>query len=208
VSLILEALKKLEREKKTPERGFLVTTAPAWPSRSESGLRRVHVAAGLAVAATVALGAWFVLGVTRPRRAAQAPPPAAAPVRPPSPAASVFAPRLATSPRPLPVPPSSAPPAAAAPPVTLPPRALDTKPAAAPAATLASEAPEDAPPPAPAKDAELRLQAVSRRDGKPVAVLNGRLVHEGDAFDDVRVLRIGETEVEIEVGGQRRVLGF
>jgi hypothetical protein len=41
-----------------------------------------------------------------------------------------------------------------------------------------------------------------------VAVLSGRLVYEGDAFDNVRVVRIGEAEVEVEVDGQRRVLGF
>ena len=68
--------------------------------------------------------------------------------------------------------------------------------------------PENAPSPEPSPDTELRLEAVSRRDGRPIAVISGRLVHEGDAFDNVRVLRIGETEVELEVDGQRRVLGF
>jgi hypothetical protein len=52
------------------------------------------------------------------------------------------------------------------------------------------------------------LNAISRQDGHPVALLNDRLVREGDAFDGVRIVRIGETEVEIEVGGKRRVIGF
>ena len=37
--------------------------------------------------------------------------------------------------------------------------------------------------------------------------LDGR-VFEGDSFDGVKVLRIGEAEVEVEVRGQRRVLRF
>jgi hypothetical protein len=41
-----------------------------------------------------------------------------------------------------------------------------------------------------------------------VAILNDRLVREGDAFDGIRVLRIGEAEVEVEVGGVRRVIRF
>jgi hypothetical protein len=68
--------------------------------------------------------------------------------------------------------------------------------------------PTEAPSPRPSADLELRLEAVSQRDGQPVAVLSGRLVHEGDAFDNVRVIRIGEAEVEIEVDGRRRVLSF
>ena len=56
--------------------------------------------------------------------------------------------------------------------------------------------------------AGLLLQAISERDGKPIAVLNSRVVHEGDRFDGVTVVRIGADEVEIEVQGQRRVLRF
>jgi hypothetical protein len=60
----------------------------------------------------------------------------------------------------------------------------------------------------PAPGAGLQLQAIGERDGKPVAVLSNRLVHEGDAFDGVTVVRIGADEVEIEVRGRRRVLRF
>jgi len=202
VSLILEALKKLERERKTPQRGFLVTTPAAWPSRGEGGLRAAYVLAGLAVAAGV-LGAWLVLGRARPRPVEAVPAPPAAALRPLPPALSLPAP--ATSLRRFPgssPPPSSTPPAAAAPAATLAAAATE----AAPPAELASERPEDAPPPS--GPTELSLQAISRKDGKPVAVLSGRLVYEGDAFDNVRVVRIGEAEVEVEVDGQRRVLGF
>jgi hypothetical protein len=55
---------------------------------------------------------------------------------------------------------------------------------------------------------DLRLQAIAERDGHPVALINDRLVREGDSFDGVTVLRIGVAEVEIEVRGQRRVLRF
>ena len=57
--------------------------------------------------------------------------------------------------------------------------------------------------------AELMLEdAITLRDGRPVALVNDRLVFEGDSFDGVRILRIGEAEVEVEVRGQRRVLRF
>jgi hypothetical protein len=45
-------------------------------------------------------------------------------------------------------------------------------------------------------------------EGQPVAVLSNRVVHEGDHFDGVTVVRIGADEVEIEVKGQRRTLRF
>ena len=52
------------------------------------------------------------------------------------------------------------------------------------------------------------LQAISRKDGRPVAILNDRLGREGDSFDGVKILRIGEADVEIEVGGDRQVVRF
>jgi hypothetical protein len=55
---------------------------------------------------------------------------------------------------------------------------------------------------------ELVLQAISERDGSPVALVNDRLVREGDSFDGVTVVRIGASEVEVEVRGRRRVLRF
>jgi hypothetical protein len=41
-----------------------------------------------------------------------------------------------------------------------------------------------------------------------VALINDRLLFEGDSFDGVKVLRIGQAEVEVEVRGKRRVLTF
>ena len=59
-----------------------------------------------------------------------------------------------------------------------------------------------------AEDVVFRLSAISTQDGEPVALLNDRLVREGDAFGGVRILRIGATEIEIEVDGERRTIGF
>ena len=46
------------------------------------------------------------------------------------------------------------------------------------------------------------------QEGGPVAVLNGRLMREGQSLDDVRVVRIGPDEVELESHGRRRILKF
>jgi hypothetical protein len=54
----------------------------------------------------------------------------------------------------------------------------------------------------------LVLQAISERDGRPIALLSDRLVWEGDEFDGVRVVRIGEAEVEVEWKGRRSVIRF
>ena len=59
-----------------------------------------------------------------------------------------------------------------------------------------------------AQGSEFHLSAISTRDGEPIALLNDRLVREGDAFEGVRILRIGKTEIEIEVDGERRTIGF
>ncbi len=55
---------------------------------------------------------------------------------------------------------------------------------------------------------EVRLNAITQRDGRPMALINDRLVFEGDSFDGIKVLHIGEAEVEVEIRGQRRVLRF
>jgi hypothetical protein len=53
-----------------------------------------------------------------------------------------------------------------------------------------------------------QLQAISRRDGRAVAVLNDRLVYEGDSLDGATVLHIGEADVELEIDGRRVSVGF
>ena len=75
----------------------------------------------------------------------------------------------------------------------------------------AAPAPAVAPPPAAAAAPavpELRLTAISERDGAPIAVVNDSVVREGDRVDGARVLRIAPTEVVVEVGGARRTLRF
>jgi hypothetical protein len=174
MSLILEALRKLDREKQTPERGFVVVASEPWPASPRHRGRAVV----LALVALVAGVATVFFGRT----------PAVLPI--PSPTVTVS---------PTPTPPS-------VPATTLlvastprPVAALRTAPAAAP---LASPRPPTASPPS------LVLQAISERDGKPIALLSDRLVREGDEFEGVRVIRIGEAEVEIEWHGQRSVVRF
>ena len=56
--------------------------------------------------------------------------------------------------------------------------------------------------------ARFRLTAISERDGKPVAMLNERMVFEGDSWDDVTVVRIGDSDVELKVAGKTVVVSF
>jgi hypothetical protein len=78
-----------------------------------------------------------------------------------------------------------------------------TPPAADPAPARSGAVPERTPP-----GPILLLHAISEQDGAPIAVVNERVVREGDSFDGVRILRIGATEVEVEVDGARRTLRF
>ena len=43
----------------------------------------------------------------------------------------------------------------------------------------------------------LVLQAISERDSRPIAIINDRLVNEGDKLGSIRVLRIGDDSVEV-----------
>jgi hypothetical protein len=53
------------------------------------------------------------------------------------------------------------------------------------------------------------LQAVSTRDGAPIAMVNGRLVREGDTIDGFRVTKIaGETVTGTRADGTEAVLVF
>lgn len=181
MSLILEALKKLDREKKAPDRGFLVVGAVPWPAPRP----RPWLPALLMVAAGVAVGSalWFAW---RARTHEETPKRSA-----PSSSIAVAAPGAAATPAAAVV---------AAPPTTLRPGAARIERLGVPATPVPAAASEPG--------AGLVLQAISERDGKPIAVLNSRLVHEGDRFDGVTVIRIGADEVEIEVQGRRRTLRF
>lgn len=186
MSLILEALRKLDREKAAPDRGFVVLGSANWPERS-----RLRVLVGVAVTAML-VGAMASAWALRRRAPAPTAPLAEAPA-PTTPGTAPAAASLVTKPsRPaVGAPPEPASPAAVPLPAAPASDALPAAPAATPAA-----------PPA------FRLTAIGERDGRPVAVLNDRLVHEGDSFDGVSVLRIGASEVEIEVQGRRLAVGF
>ena len=180
MSLILEALRKLERDKDAPERGFVVMTHVPW-ARGGSPSRLAGIGA---LALAVAVGALAVaLWPRHPK-----------PSGPETKAVTIDRPSLS---------PSVSPPPFEA-------RALAIEsvrrsgPTVMPSSAVASATPK----PTAASPAELKLNAISQQDGKPVAILNDRLVREGDVFDGVHVIRIGETDVEVEVKGQRRVLTF
>jgi hypothetical protein len=204
VSLILEALKKLEREKQTPDRGFLVMAQVPWAGEGRRG--RALLVLGLLVA-TGAAGAFFLwrhgpgTKATAPAEAVAPPPTAPAPALPASVAPP---PRLSTGPGPsIALPPRFVPPPSRTG-SPAPPRAAAATPAAAPAAAPG----QTAAPPALAPSNELRLEAVSEQEGVAVAVINGQLVREGDHIGNAVVLRIGVQEVEVEVDGRRTVLRF
>jgi hypothetical protein len=184
VSLILDALKKIEREKDAREPGVLVVGSVPWGARARSRLPLVAALMGTALVALLAFALWPRDRAARPVTIPS--PPVSSPVPPPTPPV----------PRRPQVPPAESPPTEA--PASEPAPAGDDVPATSPVPSRAG---------APGAD-DLRLNAISQRDGRPVALINDRLVFEGDAFEGVKVLRIGEAEVEVEVRGKRRVLRF
>ncbi|MFN8093733.1 MAG: hypothetical protein U0599_16240 [Vicinamibacteria bacterium] len=210
MSLILDALKKIEGEKgEAGEKGVLVLGAVPWGERQARRTSLV-VGATLGVLGVFALGGLATWWLLRPTPA-PAPGVVAATAQPALPVPAAPAPAAATQAPPS-LPANPAPRATFAAPVTAPAPASEPArepaapaPAAAPAAPAA---PAAAAPPAPSASSDLRLTAISQRDGQPVALLNDRLVRAGDSFDGIRVIRIGESEVEVEVRGQRRVIRF
>jgi hypothetical protein len=217
VSLILEALKKLERDKETPDRGFLVMAQMPWVGEGRR-LHRLLLAGGLVVVALVVLlGIRLFSRPGAPRQPAAAGPAATAPAapapaatlppalpEPPPPRAS--GPAVSTAPLPRYLPPAQRPAFPASPRAAAP----QAPPSAAPAAAAPAVPPALAPetPAAAARPGELRLEALSEQDGVAVAVINGQLVREGDRIGDATVVRIGAQEVEVDAGGRRRVLRF
>jgi hypothetical protein len=204
VSLILEALKKLERDRQTHPRGFLVLGQPAWaPAGERAWTRRIPLgaAAALAGGAVAAVLLW-------PGRSREAVRPADA--APATMVAAAAAPLAAAAPQMA----ATAPPVAAAP-------ALSSAPGPEPATPEARQplvawppvrstpSPPVEPTPAPAAAIEaLQLQAISVRDGQPVAVVSGQMVRVGDRIGGGTVVRIGAAEIEIETDGNRQVLKF
>jgi len=198
VSLILEALRKLERDKDTPERGFLVTAHLPWAqAHKHSRLVGLAVLALALAVAALAAALWRGRGTPAGATVVASPSPSspAAPALHGGSPATVVTPSVVAPPLPRPSPPAT--------PGRLP-SDRTGRPASSASATAST-------PPAPRGGPdrpELRLNAISRQDDRPVAILNDRLVREGDLFDGIRVIRIGETEVEVEVQGQRRVIRF
>jgi hypothetical protein len=188
VSLILEALKKLEREKQSPDRGgFLVLGATSWPSAPSRGHRlALTIVAGALCALVAGALAWRSRqSATAPNAAIAEPRPGVGAIATPGApfAASPWRPSISEATTPNAVRVEEA--------AVLPERGAPREPeAAAPGAPPLSATPASARP-APVR---FQLQAISRRDGRAVAVLNDRLVYEGDSFDGATVIRIGEAE--------------
>lgn len=202
MSLILEALRKLERERDAPGRGLLVVAHTPWAA---ARVRAARLALLAIAAGALAGGSGWIVWNALSSRAAVAPSAPAASATSPRPGAAALAPPIweatpaparAVASAPPAVAPSAAPTPAGAPPAATP------EPAAADPALLViapAAAPEQAP---------LRLEAISSQDGEPVAVINGRLVRKGESVEGALVTWIGADAVEVEVGGRRRVLGF
>jgi hypothetical protein len=184
VSLVLDALKKLERSREAKDGGVLVVGSVPWEGVGRPRRTRLALSGVTLVVAAALAGAWLARSRPRPGPAPVAPTVASPALPAPSttqpPAAHLDAPRLGLS--------------------------APAAPAPRPSARPVARTPRT--PPAHAVGDELRLSAISQRDGRPVALIGDHLVFEGDIFDGVRVVRIGETEVEVEVRGQRRVLKF
>jgi general secretion pathway protein B len=196
VSLILDALKKLERDKAAGEPGVVVVKSVPWGERARTKPWLVLGAAALVAIVLGAAGMWLFTGAparspapSEPAEPARAQPGSAVAAAPPAATTSA----TPASPRNALAPPPDRP-------LALPAPAAATTPEPSPKATR--------PPRAAPRADDLTLNAISQRDGRPVALINDHLVFEGDSFDGVRILRIGETEVEVEVDGKRRVLRF
>jgi hypothetical protein len=199
VSLILDALKKLERDKDAREPGVLVVGSVPWGTRTHHRRTFALALAGIGLVALVVFAVW---PRDRPARPAAAPPSSDS-VPSPAPRIGVPAAPLATT-----APPAVAPPERRR--LTVPPSAAGpgSPPGSSPAdGEVLATSPVPSRGTAPGPD-DLRLNAISQRDGRPVALINDRLVFEGDGFDGVKVLHIGEAEVEVEVGGRKRILRF
>ena len=194
MSLIFEALKKLDREKQAPERGFLVVGASGWTGSRRA--RALPIAAALAAAGVA--GFLFAQWAQRPRvetaaSATPAPAPNVGRVAPTAPPATYAAPTLAAVVR------EAAPPPA-------PSRTAAPAPAAAgPRATLAPVPEALAPAPV---EPTFALQAVTEQDGQPVAIVNGQLVRVGDMIEGAQVVRIDAQMVELTKDGRRFVVSF
>jgi len=203
VSVIFDALNKLDKEKRAPKTGMLIVGAGSIVDR------RRGVSApllGVFAIALVLLGAaawWWTRDVIEP-----VPARGVAAVRPSATARPTTGTRSARTR-------SARTPTAAT--VLLDDLAVvpvTTLPATGARGTEGGEL--DAGPAPPPRDdpepvqltepAQLRLEAITMRDDGPVAIVSGRIVREGDVFDGIAVVRIGDAEVELLIQAEDRTL--
>jgi len=190
MSLILEALRKLERDRPrdgSSEAVVLLASQP-WPEAEDGrGRRRVLLGAAAGViVALVATGVWLLW-----------PHPASRP-------AAADAPRATPAPEPL---------AAAVDPVTPEPTPepapekgrAEMPVVASPPAASTEPPPWPSPMAAPSSPQGFLLTAIGERDGQRVAMLNDRLVRVGDAIDGNRIVAITDSTVEVELADGRRI---
>jgi hypothetical protein len=196
MSLILDALRKLERDKERPDPGVVVLGPAPWPGLRSS--RRGWIVGLVAAAVVLAVAlAWLTRARTPGPDASGAPAASSSPVPMPPPRT----PRAVAAPV---APASGAPAAAPAADLGPPAGRRLVLPDAASGSDTAAVGRQDAKP----VQRDLQLMAISERDGRPIAIVSDHLVREGDSFDGVKIIRIGETEVEVEQHGRRRVLRF
>ncbi len=218
MSFILDALKKLEREKQTREPDVVMVGPVSWGGADRNRARPALVVSVVALAVITGGTVWWLASGSGSSPTPASGTAAGGAASAPSTSSPGTASRAATEPQ---EPSTTITPSAPAP------RRLDlpvaeTMASGAQVSTVPEESSraatgtpvvaEDQPAAASmeddAQETEFRLSAISTREGEPIALLNDRLVREGDAFDGVRILRIGTTEIEIEVDGERRTIGF
>lgn len=194
MSLILEALRKLEREAPSDEtRKTVVLLAPLPSGQAPQGDRRRWLwwlGAGLLLVGVALALTPVMRSPVRSRQSATGPTPT--PVQPEE--AAPPAPSVSSAAAVVPMPPSAPP----LPAVQVPRLAPANPPAVARATPTAQASPKP----------RYVLSAIGERDGRPIAMLNDQLVHEGDRVDGAVVRRITEGAVEIEVDGRTVRLVF
>lgn len=197
MSLIFEALKKLEREKRAPEQGVVVVAHSAWPARRAA---RLPLAAGAiaALALGVFLGRWLLAPAATPGAPITTAPATTLALSDARPAPTMLSAR-SSAPNPVPAQPEATTPPAAAP-TPVPVTRIAASATSVPAATTLPSAVPATPP--------LTLEAIAERDGVPVALIDGQLVREGDMLGGALIVRIGTDAVELEIDGQRRRITF
>jgi hypothetical protein len=207
MSLILEALKKLEREKHVPQRGFHVVAATPWPSSA----RRSTPTVVFALIGAMAIGGGAMYWLLRPSSAPAAPstaPAVGSPALPEVITATTTPRQAAETLASLPAAAEVASAATSRPTPDPTPSAVATRMPTPPAIARATTPAAATPPATPLFSAPFTLEAISSRDGAPIAIINGRLLREGDVTDGVTVVKIGTESVEIEVRGVRQVIRF